>query len=56
MDPAGYVLTSFDDIQQSQLDEMISRAAELIGVMLLEGIETAMNRYQKKITSPLQSP
>ena len=56
MDPAGYVLTSFDDIQQSQLDEMISRAAESIGVMLLEGIETAMNRYQKKISSPLQSP
>ncbi len=55
MDPAEYVLTRFDEIQQSRLGEMIGRAAESIRVMLLEGIETAMNRYQKMVTSPLQS-
>ncbi len=56
MDPAEYVLTSFDEIQQSHLDEVISRAAESIKVVLLEGIETAMNRFQKKNTLPSQSP
>ena len=56
MDPAEYVLTSFDEIQQSHLDEVISRAAESIKVVLLEGIETAMNRFQKKITFSSQSP
>jgi peptidyl-tRNA hydrolase len=55
MDPAEYVLTSFDEIQQSHLDEVISRAAESIKVVLLEGIETAMNRFQKKITFSSQS-
>jgi PTH1 family peptidyl-tRNA hydrolase len=56
MDPAEYVLVSFDEIQQSQLDGVLSRSAESLKVMLLEGIETAMNRYQKKITLPFQSP
>ena len=48
MDPAGYVLTSFDRVEQSHLNEIVSQAAESIVVMLLEGIGTAMNRYQKK--------
>ncbi len=55
MDPAEYVLTSFDEIQQSHLDEIISRAGESIKVVLLEGIETAMNRFQKKFTFSSQS-
>ncbi|MFB3883948.1 MAG: aminoacyl-tRNA hydrolase [Thermodesulfobacteriota bacterium] len=49
MDPADYVLTSFDEVQQSQLERILSRAAESLKVMLLEGIQAAMNRYQKKI-------
>jgi PTH1 family peptidyl-tRNA hydrolase len=48
MDPAEYVLTSFDEIQKTHLEGILSRAAESLMVMLLEGIEKAMNRYQKK--------
>ncbi len=48
MEPAEYVLASFDEIQQSQLDGTLSLAAESLVVMLLEGVEVAMNRYQKK--------
>jgi len=48
MDPAEYVLKPFDEIERLHLDEFLSRAAESLVVMLLEGIETAMNRYQKK--------
>jgi peptidyl-tRNA hydrolase len=48
MDPAAFVLTSFDEAEKTQLVEIIPRAMESITVLLLEGIETAMNRYQKK--------
>jgi peptidyl-tRNA hydrolase len=56
MDPAEYVLTFFDEIQKTHLEGIFSRAAESLMVVLLEGIETAMNRYQKKLTLLFQSP
>jgi len=56
MDPAEYVLASFDEIQESRLEGILARAAESLKVMLLEGVETAMNRYQKVLTLPFQSP
>ena len=48
MDPAEYVLETFDRIEQSQLDGILSQAAEAVRVMLLEGLEKAMNQFQKK--------
>ena len=54
MDPAKYVLEVFDEVEQSQLDHILSQAAESLRVMLLEGLEKAMNQFQKK--SPLSSP
>ena len=45
---AEYVLGEFDEIQQRHLSEIRSRAAEALEVMLVEGLEAAMNRYQKK--------
>jgi PTH1 family peptidyl-tRNA hydrolase len=56
MDPADYVLTPFEDIQHSDLEEIVFSAAEALKVLLLEGIETAMNHYQKRIILPFQSP
>ena len=56
MDPAEYVLNDFDQIEQPRLDEIVSRAAEALTVLLSEGLQTAMNRYQKKATLPSQSP
>lgn len=47
-DPAEYVLHDFDTMEQPRLDEILSQAAEALRVMLLEGLQTAMNRYQKK--------
>jgi peptidyl-tRNA hydrolase len=47
MDPAEYVLHPFDENERLELDEILSRAAESLRVMLLEGLETAMNRYQR---------
>jgi len=48
MDSADYVLDVFDRIEQSRLDQILSQAAESLEVMLLEGLEKAMNRFQKK--------
>ena len=48
MDPADYVLGVFDENERSQLDQILSQAAEAVKVMLLEGLEKAMNQFQKK--------
>jgi PTH1 family peptidyl-tRNA hydrolase len=49
MDPVDYVLGVFDKNEQSELDQILSQAAEAVRVMLLEGLEKAMNRFQKKV-------
>jgi len=46
-DPAEYVLEAFDRIEQSQLDGILSRAAEVLKLVFLEGLEKAMNWFQK---------
>ena len=56
MDSPEYVLSSFDETQQPILEGILSKVAEALRVMLLEGIEVAMNRYLKKITLPSQFP
>jgi PTH1 family peptidyl-tRNA hydrolase len=48
MDPAEYVLEVFNKIEECRLDQILSQAAESLKVMLLEGPETAMNRYQRR--------
>lgn len=48
MDPAEYVLDVFDKIEQLHLDQILSRAAESLKVLLLEGLEKAMNQFQKR--------
>jgi PTH1 family peptidyl-tRNA hydrolase len=48
MDPTEYVLEAFDKIEQSHLDQILLQAAESLRVMLLEGLEKAMNQFQRK--------
>jgi len=48
MDPADYVLEVFNKAEQSELDQILSQAAEAVRVMLLEGLEKAMNQFQRK--------
>jgi len=49
MDPAEYVLSPFDRIEHPLLLRAIDQAAEAIEVAIIDGIPTAMNRFQKKI-------
>jgi PTH1 family peptidyl-tRNA hydrolase len=48
MDSADYVLDIFDRTEQSLLDQILSQAAESLKVVLLEGLQKAMNQFQKK--------
>ena len=48
MDPAEYVLETLDKAERSPLDEILSRAAEVLRIALTEGVDRAMNRFQKK--------
>jgi PTH1 family peptidyl-tRNA hydrolase len=49
VDPAEYVLNRFDIVEQSCLERVLDQAAEAFRVMFVEGLQTAMNRFQKKI-------
>jgi PTH1 family peptidyl-tRNA hydrolase len=49
MDPAEYVLTAFNVLEQPCLERVLDQAAEAFKVMFVEGLQTAMNRFQKKI-------
>ncbi|MDP3015496.1 MAG: aminoacyl-tRNA hydrolase, partial [Deltaproteobacteria bacterium] len=49
MDPAEYVLNAFNVLEQPCLERALDQAAETFQVMFVEGLQTAMNRFQKKI-------
>lgn len=49
MDPANYVLGSFGLSGEVDLNSVIGQATEAIKVMLSDGVQSAMNRFQKKI-------
>ena len=55
-DAADYVLGPFDQVERPQLEEILSRTTGCVDVMISEGVEAAMNRYQKKIIPPSHSP
>lgn len=55
-DAADYVLGSFDGAERSQMEDLLSRAAACVDLMISQGIEAAMNRYQKRITRPSPAP
>ncbi len=49
MDPADYVLGCFEGVEVSIVEGVVDLAAEALRVMVVEGLQTAMNRYQRKI-------
>lgn len=48
VDPATYVLSSFFPDEEPLLRKVVDQATEALKVMLIEGMQTAMNRFQKK--------
>lgn len=48
VDPAEYVLSPFNEKERILLEEILSRATKALVVMLLEGIEKAMNQFQRR--------
>lgn len=49
MEAAEYVLNLFDEIEKTHIDEILTQASEALKVMLREGMQRAMNRFQKKL-------
>ena len=47
-DGARYVLSQFKKVQFPVLDEVLDSAAEAVRVILRDGIEAAMNRFNRK--------
>ncbi len=47
MDPAAYVLQDFSTEEEPQVEETLERAVVAIEIWLREGIEAAMNRYNR---------
>jgi PTH1 family peptidyl-tRNA hydrolase len=56
MDPADYVLAPLEEPERVEFGAIFSRAAECLTVLLLEGIEAAMSRFQGKPILPSQAP
>ena len=46
-DPADYVLSPFPAQEAAPVEELVGRAAEAIETAVAEGIETAMNRFNR---------
>jgi len=55
MDPAAYVLQDFSAQERPLLEETLERAVAAIETWLMEGIETAMNRYNQSPSAVLES-
>ena len=55
-DPAEYVLDPFDGTERDALNGILLQAAECVAAILSEGVDAAMNRYQKRVILPSQSP
>ena len=48
-DRRGFVLGRFRKADLEAVTEMVGRCAEAVGVILREGVETAMNRYNRRV-------
>lgn len=51
VDPSEYVLSQFDDFERAKLHDILSKASEALKVFILEGLDVAMNRFQKRAKS-----
>jgi len=51
-DRVSYVLSPFRKRDDETVEEMIKRAAEAVRVILAEGIQKAMNRFNRRVRPP----
>jgi PTH1 family peptidyl-tRNA hydrolase len=49
-DGARYVLSQFKKVQMETVDSVLDEAAEAVKVILVDGVQTAMNRFNRKET------
>lgn len=51
IDPSEYVLSQFDNFEKLRLNDIVARASEALKVLILEGLDVAMNRFQRRTKS-----
>ncbi len=56
MEAAEYVLQTLDESEKARFEQVATRAAEALITLLFEGLQMAMNRYQRKFNLLSQSP
>jgi len=49
LDPADYVLQPFDEVQRTQIAEVIEQAVAAIECWLAEGVGAAMDRFNRPV-------
>jgi PTH1 family peptidyl-tRNA hydrolase len=54
MDQIAYVLSAFTRAEHEQLNQALERAAEAVICVLAEGVDVAMNRYNRRETPDSQ--
>ncbi len=50
-DLVSYVLTPFNERDREKVTEMIGQAVQAVGVILREGVEKAMNLFNRKVSA-----
>jgi peptidyl-tRNA hydrolase, PTH1 family len=53
VDPADYVLSSFEEEDELEIRSTLSKAAETVEVILSDGVDAAVNQLQKKVPTLL---
>ncbi len=56
VDPVDFVLERVAPDESPQVDEAIARAAEAVATVAREGLEAAMNRFNRRATPPAAVP
>ena len=51
-DYVAYLLSPFRPAEKASVEEMLSQASEAVRVILLEGVQKAMNRFNRRVPTP----
>ncbi len=56
IDPVDYVLARFAPEERATAEDAVARAAEAVVTVVREGLETAMNRFNRRAAPPIAAP
>ena len=51
-DQVDYVLSEFDELDRVQIDQIVTRAADAVEMLIEDGIQSAMNQFNGRVELP----